>query len=95
MKTKQVPALVMLTAGFLTCVISIVQHMEFGNFLKTLLLVLICFYILGCVAKVILDKNFAPMQEDEEETAEEDEQAAEGEEKAEDMENIESDGEEQ
>ncbi len=95
MKTKQVPALVMLTAGFLTCVISIVQHMEFGKFLKTLLLVLICFYILGCVAKVILDKNFAPMQEDEEETAEEDEQAAEGEEKAEDMENIESDGEEQ
>ena len=75
--------------------ISIVQHMEFGKFLKTLLLVLICFYILGCVAKVILDKNFAPMQEDEEETAEEDEQAAEGEEKAEDMENIESDGEEQ
>lgn len=95
MKTKQVPALVMLTAGFLTCVISIVQHMEFGRFLKTLLLVLICFYILGCVAKVILDKNFAPMQEDKEETAEEDEQAANQEENAEDMENIESDGEEQ
>ena len=67
MKTKQVPAIVMLTAGFVTCVISIMQHMEFGRFLKILLLVLICFYILGCVVKVILDKNFAPMQEEEEE----------------------------
>ena len=64
MKTKQVPAIVMLTAGFVTCVISIMQHMEFGRFLKILLLVLICFYILGCVVKVILDKNFAPMHAD-------------------------------
>ena len=31
MKTKQVPAIVMLTAGFVTCVISIMQHMEFGR----------------------------------------------------------------
>ena len=78
MKTKQVPAIVMLTAGFVTCVISIMQHMEFGRFLKILLLVLICFYILGCVVKVILDKNFAPMQEEEEEQ----EQTEEGEETA-------------
>ena len=59
MKTKQVPAIVMLTAGLIVCVISIAQHMEFGEFVTTLFLVLICFYILGCVAKVILDKNFA------------------------------------
>lgn len=96
MKTKQVPAIVMLTAGFVTCVISIMQHMEFGRFLKILLLVLICFYILGYVAKVILDKNFAPMQEEEEEQeqTEEGEETADGTEAAEDMENIKSDGDE-
>ena len=96
MKTKQVPAIVMLTAGFVTCVISIMQHMEFGRFLKILLLVLICFYILGCVSKVILDKNFAPMQEEEEEQeqTEEGEETADGTEAAEDMENIKSDGDE-
>ena len=90
MKTKQVPAIVMLTAGFVTCVISIMQHMEFGRFLKILLLVLICFYILGCVVKVILDKNFAPMQEEEEEQeqTEEGEETADGTEAAEDMDNI-------
>ena len=49
MKTKQVPAIVMLLAGLLTCVISIVQHMEFGKFVKTLFIVVICFYILGCI----------------------------------------------
>ena len=96
MKTKQVPAIVMLTAGFVTCVISIMQHMEFGRFLKILLLVLICFYILGCVAKVILDNNFAPIQEEEEEQeqTEEGEETADGTEAAEDMENIKSDGDE-
>ncbi len=96
MKTKQVPAIVMLTAGFVTCVISIMQHMEVGRFLKILLLVLICFYILGCVVKVILDKNFAPMQEEEEEQeqTEEGEETADGTEAAEDMENIKSDGDE-
>lgn len=96
MKTKQVPAIIMLTAGFVTCVISIMQHMEFGRFLKILLLVLICFYILGCVVKVILDKNFAPMQEEEEEQeqTEEGEETADGTEAAEDMENIKSDGDE-
>lgn len=98
MKTKQVPAIIMLTAGFVTCILSIVQHMEFGRFLKSLLLVLICFYILGCVVQVILDKNFVPMQEEEEEDnnddAEEGEDTAEGMEAAEDMEKIESDGDE-
>ncbi len=98
MKTKQVPAIIMLTAGFVTCILSIVQHMEFGRFLKILLLVLICFYILGCVVQIVLDKNFVPMQEEEEEDnndgAEEGEDTAEGMEAAEDMEKIESDGDE-
>ena len=38
-------------------------------FTKSLLLVLIVFYILGGIVKIILDKNFAQMKEEEEETA--------------------------
>lgn len=58
MKTKQVPAIVMLTAGFFTCIVSIFQHMEIGLFLKILFLVLVSFYILGCVIQIVIDRNF-------------------------------------
>ena len=32
MKTKGIPAVVMLLAGFVTCIIGIVQHMETDGF---------------------------------------------------------------
>ena len=57
MKTKPIPAIVMLSAGFVTCIIAIYTHMELMAFTKSLLL------------KIILDKNFAQMKEEEEETA--------------------------
>lgn len=101
MKTKQVPAIVMLTAGLIVCVISIAQHMEFGEFVTTLFLVLICFYILGCVAKVILDKNFAEETEETdgaegtEEENEQDKEAEDTDKTEKKEENIESDGEEE
>ena len=68
MKTKPIPAIVMLSAGFVTCIIAIYTHMELMAF-TSLLLVLIVFYILGGIVKIILDKNFAQMKEEEEETA--------------------------
>ena len=43
MKTKPIPAIVMLTAGFITCIVAIFQKMELLAFTKTLLLVLIIF----------------------------------------------------
>lgn len=66
MKTKGIPAVVMLLAGFVTCIIGIVQHMETDVFTKTLLAVLIIFYVLGCIVKLVLDKNFKEMDEPEE-----------------------------
>lgn len=75
MKTKPIPAIVMLIAGFVTCVIAIYTHMELNSFTKTLLSVLIIFYIFGTVIKVILDRNFKEMEEEaseEEKTALED-----------------------
>lgn len=35
-------------------------------FIKTLLAVLIIFYVLGCIVKLVLDKNFKEMDEPEE-----------------------------
>ncbi len=66
MKTRQVPVIIMLIAGLVTSIAGVINHMEAAQFLKTLVIVLIVFYILGCVAKVVLDKNF---KEEVEETA--------------------------
>ncbi len=72
MKTKPIPAIVMLVAGFVTCIMSIRYHLELKVFTKTLLLVLVVFYLLGIVVKIILDKNFPQMsKEEQEETTEE------------------------
>ena len=40
--------------------------METDVFIKTLLAVLIIFYLLGCIVKLVLDKNFKEMDEPEE-----------------------------
>lgn len=75
MRTKPIPAIIMLIAGFIACLAGMNAHMEVADFLKMLLLVLIVFYILGCIVKQIIDKNFMGMLEEEttdgEETKEE------------------------
>ena len=58
MKTKAIPAVVMMIAGFVTCVLSFIQRVPTGDFLKDLLIVLILFYILGIIIKSILDFVF-------------------------------------
>ena len=63
MYTKPIPAIIMLTAGFVTCIVGIVQHFSFGTYVKTLLLVLIGFYLLGCIVKLVLDKGFRVMDD--------------------------------
>lgn len=63
MNTKPIPAIIMLTAGFVTCVVGIVQHFSFGTYVKTLFLVLIGFYLLGCLVKLVLDKGFRVMDD--------------------------------
>ena len=65
MKTKPIPAIVMLTAGFITCIVAIFQKMELLAFTKTLLLVLIIFYLLGGIAAYILEKNFKAAKDEE------------------------------
>lgn len=82
MKTKQVPAIIMLIAGLVVSIVAAATHMETMQFLKILVIVLVVFYIAGCVVKVILDKNFKEEVEDagSETEAEENEEAEESEE---------------
>lgn len=55
MNTKPIPAIVMLTAGFAACIISIVNGYSLSFLIRRLFVVLICFLILGFVIKTILD----------------------------------------
>lgn len=80
MKTKPIPAIIMLAAGLITCIAGIVTHMETIHFAKILLLVLVIFYVLGCIVKMIIDSNFKEMTEDTtdgEEASEDDEASGE------------------
>ena len=63
MNTKPIPAIIMLTAGLVTCIVGIVEHFSFGTYIKTLFLVLIGFYLLGCIVKLVLDKGFRVMDD--------------------------------
>ncbi len=71
MKTKQVPITITLIAGFVTCVIGFLTHMEMARFVRVWVTVLIVFYILGCFAKLALDRVF---KEEAEEAADEGEE---------------------
>ena len=75
MKTNAVPAVIMLTAGFIDCILSLYEHVSMFVFTKRLLIVLVIFYVLGCIVKIVLDCNFKEMEETEEsEGAEESEE---------------------
>ena len=69
MKTKQVPVIITLIAGLITCILGFKMHMGTAQFVRTLVIILISFYSLGCIAKLVLDKNFK--EEPEEEATEE------------------------
>ena len=69
MKTKSVPALIMLTAGLIDCIASSYCHYTLWHFTWQLLVVLMIFYVLGCIVQLILDKNFPEMEEENEEQA--------------------------
>lgn len=77
MKTNYIPALIMLAAGLVNCIISIPLKLQLFDFTKRLLIVLVIFYIIGVVIKIILDMNFKTMDdldENEEEVIVQDEE---------------------
>lgn len=56
MKTEFIPKFVMLLAGAIVCIISIVKKMDTTYSLEILLAVLILFYLIGCIARRIIEK---------------------------------------
>ena len=56
MKTNYVPALITLSAGLVDCIISFRNHLSMYEFTKQLLLVLLIFYVIGCLLQYILNK---------------------------------------
>lgn len=77
MNRKQLPLVVMLLAGGITAVALRIMNYELESFLWILLLVLIVFYIAGCVLKGFLDKFEA--EEEEKRRAEEEAMESDGE----------------
>lgn len=71
MKTRYLPAIITLTAGFITCILGILGQWGLYELAKRLLIVLLCFYILGGIVAFILQKNFVEMENTKEEQAEE------------------------
>lgn len=66
MKTDNVPALVMLSAGCIECVIAIYTGQPLLSFTKQLLIILLIFFVLGSIVKMILDRYLGEKEEPEE-----------------------------
>lgn len=74
MKTEYLPKIVTLLAGAIVCIISIVKQMDTTYSLAILLAVLIIFYIVGCIARRIIENVMISnrfMKEQAEESEEE------------------------
>ena len=98
MKTKDVPALVMLLAGGVYCLIGIRDQILLMDFLVQLLIVLMIFWIIGGIIRMVLDKFMGEIEDkskskEDEETEEED--ADEDNAESEETEEIEDDSEEE
>lgn len=71
MKTKAVPAIVMLSAGFIFCIFSISKGQDFLTFAKSLIVVMLIFYVLGGIAALILQKNVVEAKKETDENSSE------------------------
>lgn len=64
MKTKKIPAIIMLSAGSVTCIATYLNHYSLKEMLIALIIVLVIFLIVGYVIKMVLD-SFELPEEDE------------------------------
>ena len=60
MKNNLLPSLVMLLAGLVCSIISLRQGVDLMSFTTRLLTVLVVFYIIGAILKVILSFHYDP-----------------------------------
>ena len=72
-KFRNIPAIITLLAGFITCVIMIICQYTIVSFLWILVLVMVVFYALGTMVRVILNRFFAEKIEENKEDSIQDE----------------------
>lgn len=60
MNTKRIPALIMLIAGAIACIVTYMNHYDLKEMLTTLVWVLLIFLLIGLVVKKILDSFHMP-----------------------------------
>ena len=63
MDTKKIPAIVMLLAGTVACIVTYINHYDLKDMLVVLILTLVIFLIIGIVIKMILDSFDLPEEE--------------------------------
>lgn len=76
MNTRNIPALVMLTAGLVAGIVMLRMHYSLYTMSWVILLVFAVFYVLGCLIRLMLDK-FGMQQEKKKEAEQEGEAAQE------------------
>lgn len=99
MKTNYVPAIVMLLAGGVYCLFGIYYQIPLMDFCVQLLIVLIIFWMVGGIIRMVLDRFMGEIEEKdkketEEDSKEDEESSDDSEEESEDEEDTESEEEE-
>ena len=57
MKTRHIPAFIMLLAGAISCIASVVRQDSLDQMIKTLIIVLVCFGVFGIIIRKVMDKT--------------------------------------
>lgn len=76
MKTKEIPAIVMLLAGGVYCLLGIYYQIPLMDFSVQLLIVLLVFWMFGGIVRMFLDKNMGEIEDKAKEEEEETEEGA-------------------
>ena len=74
MKTKEIPAIIMLIAGGVYCLLGIYNQIPLMDFCVQLLMILLGFWMLGGIVRMVLDHFIGELEDkakEEEEEAEE------------------------
>ena len=85
MKTKEIPAIVMLLAGGVYCLLGILYQIPLMEFSVQLLTVLLIFWMFGGIVRILLDKYMSEFEDKTEEETEEKDADEESEEPEEDL----------
>ncbi len=81
-KAKNIAPLIMLLAGAVTVAVGLIAKLPFSAFVRNLAIVLVIFYILGCIVQEVVERNFKeeePPEGEEGEEGEGEQEEAEGE----------------